>query len=304
MLKGYYASLFRTVIALVLISSFPLRCSLAADKDRKPLLFASLSGTSGDSVWVFKLDTTTGYRFNRHFEITAGLPVYFVQVSDGTFDDDISSKSGIGNFYVNLRVMAESSGFYYSSSLRGTAPTGNEEEGFSSGRATFDWNNYFEYSTGKWAPFVSAGIANSISDTHFFTRPFTSLGLVGQFEGGLLFDPTWWVGFGGSAYAVVPSGDQKIYSRLVGSSESMMDSPNSEGSESANRRRRAFEDAHYTVIEADIARDHGFSGWIDMYPLPDVALEFGYSRSVSYEYNTFFFSARFDLAGMIRKDSF
>ena len=253
---------------------------------------------------MFKLDTTAGYRFNSHFEITAGLPVYSVQVPGDTLEDSFSSKTGIGNFYVNLRVMAESSGFYFSSSLRGTAPTGNEEEGFSSGRGTFDWNNYFEYSTGKWAPFGSAGVASSISDTHFFTRPFTSLGLVGQIEGGLLFNPAWWIGLGGSGYAVVPSGDQKIYSRLFEGQGSMMNSPGPAGSGTANRRRMVFEDTRYAVVEADSVRDHGFSGWIDIYPVPDIALEFGYSRSVSYEYNTIFFSARFDLAGMIRKDSF
>ena len=299
-----YLKLFRIILALVAMSVFPLRYSLAADRDRKPLFYTNFSGSYNDPGWMFKLDTTAGYRLNSHFEISAGLPVYFVRVPGDSLDDSSGSKSGIGNVYVDLRLMVERSGFYFGSSLRGTAPTGNEEEGFSTGRATFDWSNYFEYSIEEWTPFGSAGIANSISDTHFFTRPFTSLGIVGQFEGGLLFDPAVWIGFGGSGYAVVPSGEQKIYSRLLRSRMAQTDSMPSDGSDTTRRQRRAFEDTYYTAGDADIDRDHGLSGWVDIYPFPDVALEFGYSRSVSYQYNTIFFSARFDLAGMIRGDGF
>jgi hypothetical protein len=299
-----YVKLIRIILALIAMSIFPLRHSLATDSDRKPLFYTSFSGSYNDPGWMFKLDTTAGYRLNSHFEIIAGLPVYFVQVPDDSLDGGSSLKSGIGNVYVDFRLMTERSGFYFGSSLRGTAPTGNEEEGFSTGRVTFDWSNYFEYNIGEWTPFGSAGIANSISDTHFFTRPFTSLGIVGQFEGGLLYDPAGWIGFGGSGYAVVPSGEQKIYSRLLRSRMAQPDSMPSDGSDTIRRQRRAFEDTYYTVGDADIARDHGLSGWIDIYPFPDVALEFGYSRSVSYEYNTIFFFARFDLAGMIRENGF
>ncbi|MEJ2247516.1 MAG: hypothetical protein P8Y80_15795 [Acidobacteriota bacterium] len=299
-----YVKLFRIILALVAMSIFPLRHSLATDRDKKPLFYTSFSGSYNDPGWMFKLDTTAGYRFNSHLEIIAGLPVYFVQVPGDSLDDSSSSRLGIGNVYVDLRLMAERSGFYFGSRLRGTAPTGNKEEGFSTGRVTFDWNNYFEYSIGEWTPFGTVGIANSISDTHFFTRPFTSLGIVGQLEGGLLFDPAVWIGLGISGYAVVPSGEQKIYSRLPGSRMAQTDSMPSDGSDATRRQRRAFEDTYYTVGDADIAKDHGLSGWIDIYPFSDVALEFGYSRSVSYEYNTIFFTARFDLAGMIRKNGF
>lgn len=292
----------RSLLILTVLSSFSLGTSVAAEKDSRPLLFVGFSGSYYNPGWISKLDTTAGYRFNSHFEVSAGIPVYFVRVSDETSSGgDYESKAGIGNFYADLRVMTEASGFYISSSLRGTAPTGNKEEGFSTGRATLDWNNYLEYSAGRWTPFGSAGIANSVSDTHFLTRPYSSLGIVGQFEGGVLFHPAWWFDLGGSGYSVVPSGEQKIYSRMFGKRMSESDTDNSDTSSSTGRQRRIFEENNYTVVDAEIVKDYGFSGWADFYPSENIVLGIGYNRSVAFEYNTLFFSARFNLAGMISK---
>jgi hypothetical protein len=206
-----------------LFQSFFLFCLIAAactatsfgNDAGGPLLRLSFSGTSNDPAWVFKLDTSAGYRFNRHFEISGGVPIYFVRASDSGATDGFTSKNGIGDAYINLRLMISRPDYYFSSSIKGAAPTGDDADGFSTGRVTFDWTNYFEGDIGKWTPFGSAGIANTISDTHFFNRPFTSLGTVGHFEGGLYFWPSEKIGIAGSAYAVTPTGQQKIYSKLM-----------------------------------------------------------------------------------------
>ena len=286
---------FVIVTVLAMTAAYVTKFSYAAGDDSEPLLFIGFSGTNYDPGWLFKLNTGAGYKFNRYFEITAGLPVYFARFPDDTLEADTGTVSGIGDLYVDLRIMADRGGFFFSSSLRGTAPTGNKEDGFSTGRATFDWNNYIEYALGPWSPFGSLGIANSISDTHFFTRPFSSFGIVGQFEGGLLFDPVRWIGFGGSVYGVVPSGEQEVYIRGYRSGTS-----GSGGS--GSRRGRIFGDSEYVIVESEDFRDHGFSGWVDLYPVPDVAFEFGYSRSVSYDLDTLYFSTRFNIGGVIWKD--
>ncbi len=291
-----YVKFFAICISMITMLVFFPGFSLAAGGERGSIFFMGFSGSYYDPGWQFKLNTTGGYQFNRHFEITAGLPVYFVRLIDENDEEGMTSKAGIGNLYFDLTVMTPHPNWYFSSSVRVAAPTGDKDEGFSTGKVTYDWNNYFEYSLGDWTPFGSAGIANSISDTHFLSRPFSSLGLVGQFEGGLLFDPVRWLGFGASGYAVTPSGDQEIFSRKF-----RQGAPTSGESGSGNRRGWMYEDFAYTVAEADDLRDHGFSAWMDIYPSPNVALSFGYSRSVSYEYNTLFFFTRFDLAGMIRK---
>ena len=118
-----------------------------------------------------------------------------------------------------------------------------------------------------------------------------------------MFDPAWWVGLGASGYAVFPSGEQEIYHRRSGRGGSQ--SEGTGGGNSAgggNSRRELYDGAAYAVTEAEDLRDHGFSVWADFYPFQYVALAFGYSRSVSYQYNTMFFSTHFDLVGMFRKD--
>jgi len=291
--------LLRIVLILIAAAALPSGNLLAGENESRPLFSLGFSASNYDPGWIMKVDAAGGYRFGRHFEVGAGIPVYFVRFPEGELLDGTGSKTGIGNFYVNLRVMEERSGLYFSSGLRAAAPTGDEEGGFSTGSVTVDWNNYIEYDAGLVVPFASAGIANSVSDTHFFTQPYSSLGIVGQFEGGMLFNPTWWIGFGGSGYAVVPSGKQKIYSRLY--RRRMADS-GVDMAESLRRRRSALEESFYLEGDAELVENRGFSAWVDAYFLEDLILEAGYSRSVVYDWNTFFFSARYDLAGLFGRD--
>jgi len=286
------------VVAVILFTMFVFipESSLAAGDDQGPIFFTGLSGSYFDPGWQLKLNTAGGYQFNRHFEITSGLPVYFVSFPAETAEDTPTSNNGIGDLYFDARVMAPYPRFYFSSGIRVTAPTGSKEEGLSTGKVTYDWNNYFEYSLGNWTPFGSAGIANSISDTHFLNRPFSSFGFVGQFEGGLLFDPFSWIGFGASGYAVVPSGEQEVYFRRMGRGGSQTG-----GSGSGTGRGSLFGMYDNIVTEAEDLSDQGFSAWLDIYAIPNVALAFGYSRSAAYDYNTLFFSTRFNIMGMIRK---
>lgn len=291
--------LLRVVVILIVAAAFTSQILPAGEDDSRPLFSLGFSASNYDPGWIIKMDASGGYRFGRHFEFTAGVPVYFVRFPEGELEDGSSSKTGIGNVYINLRAIAERSGFYFSSSLRAAAPTGDEDEGFSTGRMTVDWNNYLEYDAGLLAPFASAGLANSVSDTHFFTQPYSSLGIVGQFEGGLLLNPAWWIGFGGSGYAIVPSGEQKIYSRLY---QSAMADPGAGETDTMRRRRMALSDSYYTVGDAELVEDRGFSAWVDAYFIRDLSLEAGYSRSTTYEWNTFFLSARYDLAGLFSRD--
>src|SRR5215468_5723582 len=102
----------------------------------------------------------------------------------------------------------------YSSTLEGTAPTGDKAAGFSTGRTTVDWTNRFSHTFSAVTPFASAGLANTVSDTSFFIRPFTSLGIVSHFEGGAKFSLSQFVDVGASAYAVRAAGQQTIISKI------------------------------------------------------------------------------------------
>jgi hypothetical protein len=49
-------------------------------------------------------------------------------------------------------------------------------------------------------PFASGGLANTVSDTSFFVRPFTSLGILSPFDGGAKFRVSQFVDVGASLH--------------------------------------------------------------------------------------------------------
>ena len=159
-------------------------------------------GSSNSSGLVTKIDPTLGYGFNKHFQMYVGVPFYMVKESATTTTTTLTQTpgsflSGIGNAYVGLGVVVNNDMVNFASTLEGTAPTGDRDKGFSTGRATVDWTNTFSHSFSSLTPFASVGLANSVSDTSFFLRPFTSLGLVSHFDGGV-------------KYAVLPVVDLEI----------------------------------------------------------------------------------------------
>jgi hypothetical protein len=54
-----------------------------------------------------------------------------------------------------------------------------------------------------------------------------------------------------------------------------------------------FDTQGETVAQAEIVNDHGYSTWFGVSPKPEVDFHAGYSRSVNYDFNTFFFGVGF-----------
>src|SRR5207248_4708102 len=133
------------------------------------------------------------------------------------------------------------------SNLIVTAPTGDKDKGFSTGRATADWTNSFSRRFSSITPFADVGVANTVSDTSFFLRPFSSLGLVGHFDGGVVANVAPVVDLGASAYSVRASGEQRIFSKVLHQSSAQR-AP-------AGKGKGVFETNTETVGSADIAND-------------------------------------------------
>ncbi|MBI4471933.1 MAG: hypothetical protein HY646_04645 [Acidobacteria bacterium] len=240
---------------------------------------ARFQGSSSGSGLILKADPSIGYKFNRYIETYAGLPIYFVNDSSTTSTTN-GFMNGIGNGYLGARLRLQNDVLSYSSNLVVTAPTGDKDRGFSTGRVTVDWTNTFSRTFSAITPFASAGVGNTVSDTAFFVRPFSSHGLVSHFEGGAMLDLSRLVYAGASAYAVRGSGEQRIVSRVV---ERQSGSNRGRGSS-----RRVFETQTETV-GSDIADDHGFSTWMGITPRPELDLQIGYSRSAPYALDSLFF---------------
>ena len=275
--------LIRTICALTLIVGLAL--PLHAQDLNRWSLSGSFTGSSNSDGLVTKVDPSLGYAFSNHFSTYVGVPFYFVNRSSNTVTTSTTSgtMNGIGNAFLGFRAGINTDALNYSSTLEFTAPTGDTAKGFSTGRVTADWTNRFSHKVSSVTPFGSVGIANTVSDTAFFVRPFTSLGMVGHFEGGATYEFLRVARFGASAYAVRGSGQQKVFSKVKDSATSG----------SSGSGKNVFDNQHEIIAQADAVNDHGFSTWFGVSPKSEVDFHAGYSRSVNYDFNTFFFGVGF-----------
>jgi hypothetical protein len=243
-------------------------------------------GSSNADGLVTKADPTIGYGLNPHVQTYAGVPFYFVNTSSTVTQQTTTGfVSGLGNAYVGLRFKVDNEVLKFSSTIEGTAPTGDKAKGFSTGRATVDWTNTLSHKINKLTPFGSAGLSNTVSDTAFFVRPFTSLGLVSHFDGGTTLEIAPLVHVGASLYAVQASGEQRIFSKVKGSG----------GAGTLTKSNRPFENASETIGSASLTDDHGLSTWISVRAGSNADLQLGYTRSMGYDLNTLFFGIGFRL---------
>lgn len=278
--------------------------------------YERFQGSASSLGWVNQLDTSVGYNFGAHFSLDAGLPVYFIRPSSSTIAaTGTSSGNGIGNVYAQLRLSEATGIVNFASTVTGTAPTGDKTNGFSTGHATVDWSNYIEHSFSQLTPFFDVGIANAVSDTMFFIRPYTTYGVVTHVEGGARYRLVRGLSLGVSGFAIEPSGAQTVVSRLVrrsgsrtttggtstsGSRTTTGGTPTSGSRTSGSSGRSVFQDTSVTQGTADIARDNGFSTWLQIAPATGVSLYAGYTRSTHFALNTAFFGISFNLGKAIR----
>jgi hypothetical protein len=265
-----------------------------AQDDRGWFFSGRFSGSLNSAGTVLKADPALGYAFNRHFQTYAGVPFYFAKESDTAAGSTTTTSTttnsfinGIGNAYIGFRIGADNPAVNFSSNLVASAPTGDKTQGFSTGRATVDWTNGFNRKFSSITPFANVGLANTVSDTEFFVRPFTTLGLVTHFDGGARFSLSDFANVGASAYAVSAVGNQTIVSKIR--HQSAATSTTTNATSKGNAKSQVFETSFQTVGSADLANDSGFSGWLSVLPQSPVDLHIGYTRSVGYDLNTIFF---------------
>jgi hypothetical protein len=279
----------------------PTLICVAAPPDDGPGWWFSerFQGTSNDAGLVLKANSTLGYSFSRHVQFYSGLPVYFTRESSSNSTTGTTNfVNGIGNAFTGLLISASNDSLKYSSDLVLTAPTGDRASGFSTGHATVDWTNTFSHPRPAFTPYASVGLANTVSDTAFFVRPFTTNGAVAHFEGGGLFKIARHLQAGASAYGVTATGQQEIVSKVLG--KSLKSGTSSTATKTAtvstatgNGHNNVFETTPQTVTTADAADDHGFSTWLLLKPDSVTDFQFGYSHSMAYQLDSLFFGVGF-----------
>jgi hypothetical protein len=236
--------------------------------------YEAFEGSTDSSGQVMMLTSSATYHFGERFSLGAGIPIYYNRSTSTT---GTTTNEGIGDLFLTLGASWKGPAVNYGTSLTGSAPTGDSAKGSSTGHATFDWNNRFDHSFSILTPFIDAGVGNSIPDTLFFHRPFTSFGYLAHFEGGTDVDLSHSFTLTVSAYDIAPWGTQTIFSRALGNG----------AAGSGGQHGRASQTNHQTTGAASINQDDGFTAGLNLSPKSYLDLEVGYTRSVKFAFNTF-----------------
>jgi len=265
-------------------------CKPVTQSDTGFASYIEFGGTTNSLGQFYELNSSIGYTFTQHFGMDLAIPFLLVNASGSTTGG--TSGSGVGNPSVDLRWKYLHPAVNFASVLTGAAPLGDSKLGLSTGRATFDWTNRFDRRISRVTPFLEAGFSNTTSDTQLFLRPYTTLGLNTHFRGGAEVNIWKSLSLGAEAYDILPFGNQTVFSRVTGV-------PSGNGPGASHGRN--FQVTQQTTGSADIARDDGFSTWVDANLNHYVNSELGYTRSVHYDLNSISFSLGLNVGRLLRR---
>lgn len=252
--------------------------------------------SSGDGT-ITDLAAGVGYNFSHHFGLDLGIPYYFVGTPSSIKQKNPSAVSGngLGSVGADLKWNFPQKILNYASTIHLGAPTGDTKKGFSTGHATWNWSNHFEHGWGNVTPFIDGGAGNTILDTRFFHRPFTSFGYNASFEGGTEIDAGPF-SLTASAYDIAPWGTQTVYSRVFRCPSTAKCVPNG-----ASTNRKGYTSASVQTGGASLTRDNGFNAGVEVKPRPYLDLEIDYSRSVPLQLNDFSFAIGVDFRALMHR---
>ena len=253
--------------------------------------------TSGDGS-LYDIATGVGYNFTPHFGVGIGVPYNFVGTPSSvkTKNPQAVSGYGLGNFGLDLKWLYPEKTLNYASTIHLGAPTGDTKKGFSTGHATWNWANHIEHGWGNFTPFIDGGLGNSLPDTKYVKRLYSTFGYNAQFEGGTAVDAGPF-SLTASAYDIAPWGPQQVFSKVF-----RCPSGTKCSSTSKTTDRKSYLNQNVSSGDASLTRDNGFNAGIEFKPSKAkyIDLEFDYSHSVPLRLNSISFGIAVDIAGMMR----
>jgi hypothetical protein len=258
-----------------LAETVPSAATKNAVEEKGFTLTETYEGSGNTDGFITDINSTAGYIFNPHFSVNMGVQYLFV--SPSTSKTGATSASGMGNPSLGFRYSRKGPLFDFSTGLNGAFPVASSAKGLSTGRVTFDWDNHFAHGFDHLTPFLDVGVANSVPDTRFLHRPYTSLGTLSHFEGGSELDLGDKFSVSASGYYILPWGAQQIFVRGKKSS------PGS------------------TKGGASLTRDDGINLGLDYNLTRFVDLSAGYSYSAYSVLNTVSFGVELNVASWLRK---
>ena len=273
--------------------------------------FLQIQGTSTPLGLVTSVTPSIGYNFTPNFGADIGVPIYVIRSPFSPVTDKYYAWSALwGDPFIDFRYRINRGSTRYLSVLTGTIPASSPERIFTTGRGGVDWFNHLEKKVSSVTPFANFGASNGtvsrfiMPRPYSMSRPYQTLGFMADVEGGADVEVRPGYRIGASAYALVPAGPQKVFSRLVEPGSAVV------GGLSHNRYfYHAFQTNSQTHLDLDpdqpylssaIARDNGYSAWMEFGHGRKVTLLVGYTRSVHYAYDALNISLNFNTASLIK----
>jgi hypothetical protein len=294
-----------------------------------PAAFVQLQGSSTSLGFVGGGDVDLGYNLTKRLGGDIGMPFYFVRDPFSlTATKDWRYWTLWAPPYLDVHYTTTKAGVDITSVLTGSIPISNTRRIFTTGRFGADWFNHLERSI-KWAtPFVNFGAANESVERYYMPRPYSmdrpyeTLGFIADGEAGASFKLPRGASIGASVWGLLPAGPQRVYSKFV-SPDSLL---------AGDGQHYRYFDALFETSQpvqapgvvalvgsgtfggctlantaytckslSSIARDNGYSAWIEVARLHRGTVQIGYTRSVHYALDTVTVMLKFDATWLVRK---
>lgn len=197
-----------------------------ASESKRGFSFYTSTLGNHDSLtsWSTRMDSSIRYDFNDVFGVELGVPYYMSYSGYSTSRLALmkallknttvpltTTYNSLGDVYLRLDFSAPNSAAGYLATITGTAPTGDESTGLSTGRATFDLNNHLEHTWAFFTPEADFGMGDSSALVTQGLRHRTTLGVLSHYKAGAFISFLKVFNLELSGFEDLPVGNQKVY---------------------------------------------------------------------------------------------
>jgi hypothetical protein len=215
--------------------------------------------------WSSILNPNAAYRLNRYFSVDAGVPIYTyinIDANIGTNAKPLYSyaiQGGVfGDTTLSFQGNVNALSMGYSGTVSMGLPSGNTDYGLGAGQVTYNINNRFEKSFGRFTPDVEVGIGDtSILVEQRVLKSYVAVGPMAHFQAGTSVELPLHLSFEADAYEELPLDKNLVYSTTGKGKKKVT-----------------------IVTNTDPGEDNGFISSLDIPLSPHVTLSGFYSRSL------------------------
>jgi len=215
--------------------------------------------------WSSILTPNVAYRFNKYFSVDTGVPIYTyinIYFNYGTAakpDYNYAVQGGVvGDTEISFETDAHALSTDYSGTVSLGLPSGNTDYGLGAGQVTYNINNHFEKTLGRFAPDIELGFGDtSALVEQRVLKSYIAVGPMAHFQAGGSVELPFNTSFEADAYEELPTAKNLVYSTTGKGKKKVT-----------------------TATNVDPGEDNGFIASLDIPLSPHVTLSGFYSRSL------------------------